>query len=267
MTDEVQEGALPESESEELVAPEISGDEAEVQQPSVPQAGLTEDRLNELLDNRLASLTEALEKQAQSAKDRGISKNAQEIADLRVQVEAAGGGAEGWDALERTANVQATQEWQAGIEARISQLSAPTRQNWQEEWADESQKIVDAAKSLGVELTAVEYNSAMFNGGQPFDSKGDAFAALNKAIVQKTKGESIPVAAVTTEGGEVVQPPEPKVPLNYRQQLDKAKASGDDAEARRLLDSRWDEVEKEQAKIAAKASLDAAGVNPEDLIE
>ena len=63
----------------EPAVPQVSEVEQEDKQPSVPSEGITEARFNELLDSRFGSLTEELEKQAQSAKDRGISANAKQM--------------------------------------------------------------------------------------------------------------------------------------------------------------------------------------------
>ena len=262
MTDEVQEGALPASESEELVAPEILQDEEEVQQPSVPTTGLTEDRLLEILDER----AETQARKDQSAKDRAVSRNAKDIADILERFEASGGNkAEFVDEVDRQATLEATQSWQAGIESRLDQLAVPTRQDWKGEWTETSQKILDSAEEKGVVLSTDEYNTVMFNNGIAFPTKGDAEAALTGAITSKALGDAIPVSAVATEGGELSRPPEPTVPKTFRQQFDNAKNSGDTDSAQAVLDKQWEAVNAELDQETAKQAYIAAGGNPEDL--
>ena len=153
MTDKEQEGALPESESEELVAPEISHPDAEVQQPSVPSGGLTEDRLIEILAER----DEKSARAAQSAKDRAISRNAKDIAGILDRFEAGGSDKAAFVAdADRQATLDATQEWQAGIESKLESMAAPTVQDWKSEWAVTSQKILDAAAKSGTSMSVEE---------------------------------------------------------------------------------------------------------------
>lgn len=270
MTESVQEGAPVTPEPVEPAVPEVSEVIEEVQQPSVPDTGLTESRLEQLLkaqDERFEAMEERLERTAQSAKDRGISKNAQEIAAIRGQLESLGGD---WGALQAQAETQSLYDRIAQLETGVtsSPAPAPIAQVWQEEWASESQKIQDAAAKRGVNLAPEEYNAAMFNNGVAFKTKGDAYAALNNAIIAKAQGEAIPVAAVATEGGSVATPPAPPAePKAFRQQLDEAIASGDTAKQDEIMANRWKEFEDLQEKEAALATLKAAGISPEDLIE
>ena len=270
MTESVQEGAPVTPEPVEPAVPEVSEVIEEVQQPSVPDTGLTESRLEQLLaaqDERFEAMEERLERAAQSAKDRGISKNAQEIAAIRGQLESLGGD---WGALQAQAETQSLYDRIAQLESggTSSPAPAPIAQVWQEEWASESQKIQDAAAKRGVNLAPEEYNAAMFNNGVAFKTKGDAYAALNNAIIAKAQGEAIPVAAVATEGGDVAAPPAPPAePKAFRQQLDEAIASGDIAKQDEIMANRWKEFEDLQEKEAALAQLKAAGISPEDLIE
>ena len=98
MPEELKEGAQEVLESPELAVPEISEALTEVQQPSPAPAGLTEERLQELLDVQRAALEETIERKVQSTKDRRIGKiesKVDELLALREQVEAAGG----WDPI------------------------------------------------------------------------------------------------------------------------------------------------------------------------
>ena len=270
MTDTVVEGAPVTPEPVEPTIPEVSEVTPEVQQPSVPETGLTESRLEQLLkaqDERFEAMEERLERAAQSAKDRGISKNAQEIAAIRGQLESLGGD---WGALQAQAETQSLYDRIAQLEGGVtsSPAPAPDAQEWREEWASESQKILDAAAKREVTLSPEEYNAAMFNNGVAFNTKGDAYAALNQAILAKAQGEAIPVAAVATEGGSVAPPPAPPAePKAFRQQLDEALASGDIAKQDEIMANQWKEFESLQEKEAALAQLKAAGISPEDLIE
>jgi hypothetical protein len=274
MTELTQEGAPEATEQEELAVPDVSQAEQEVQQPSVPQGGIAEDRIEELLkaqEKRFQEMEDRFERMAQSAKDRGISKNAQEISAIRQQLEALGGD---WGALQQQAERQTLYDRIDELEARISQGPASPMQMpsqgrpWQEEWRDESQKILDAAAKSGVQLTKAEYNAAMFNNDIPFATKGDAYAALNQAILAKAKGENISIAAVATEGGDVAKPPAPPAePKTATQRFEEAKAKGDYAEMERIQSERWENVEKLQKRAVAEQALRDAGVSPEELLE
>jgi len=270
MTDQVQEGAPTTPEIVEPAVPQVSEVEQEVQQPSVPSEGITEARLQELLDSRLGSLTEELEKQAQSAKDRGISANAKQINDILSRLDELGGNR---DALIQEVDQTTLLQKVAELEAQISNVPVPVGQAvgktaWQSEWTGEAQKILDAAAKSGVELSQDEYNAAMFNNGMAFTAKGDAYVALNQAIISKAKGESISVAAIATEGGDVAKPPAPPAePKTTAQRFEQAKAAGDQEAMQAVQDERWDAVEKQQKAQLARDTLEAAGISAEDLIE
>jgi len=279
MTDQELEGAPEATEQEELAVPAVSQAEEEVQQPSVPAGGITEDRLEKLLqdrlDKRLEEMEDRFERMAQSAKDRGISKNAQEISAIRQRLEALGGGDEAWNVIQQQAEQQTLLNRIAQLEQQISQgpaqpvqMPSSPKEAWQAEWRDESQKILDAAAKSGVTLATDEYNAAMFNNGKPFGSKGDAYAALNQAILHKAKGEAISVAAVATEGGDVAKPPAPPAePKTAAQRFEEAKAAGDFEAMKKIQHERWDNVENLQKKAAARQALSAAGLTAEDLLE
>ena len=270
MSQTEQEGAPTTPEIVEPAVPEVSEVEQEVQQPSVPSEGITEARLNELLDSRLGSLTEELEKQAQSAKDRGISANAKQINDILSRLDELGGNR---DALIQEVDQTTLLQKVAELEAQISNATVPVERAvgktaWQSEWTGEAQKILDAAAKSGVELSQEEYNAAMFNNGVAFGSKGDAYVALNQAIVSKAKGESIPVAAIATEGGDVARPPAPPAePKTTAQRFEEAKAAGDQEAMQAVQDERWATVEKQQKAEQARQALEAAGITAEDLLE
>lgn len=269
MPEELKEGAQVPEEPQELVAPVVSEEVTEVQQPSPAPEGQNEERLEKLI-GAVATLNEKVEKlarQEQSAKDRAISKTAKELAEVKSRLDAFGGD---WNALAQEAEARTLYQRIDTLEARLSQAPAnrPAADNkaaWQAEWDAESRKILDAAKQLGVSLSSEEYNLALF--GKKFDSKGDAYAALNQAIYRKMSGNNVPAAAVATEGGEVARPPEPQAPKPFRQQLEDAKKRGDEAGARQVLDQKWAEIEKAQAREIAKQALADAGVSPEDLLK
>ena len=267
MPEELKEGAQEAPESQELAVPEISVATPEVQQPSPAPTGQTEERLEKLIGavTALNEKVEKLSRQEQSAKDRAISKTARELAEVKARLDAFGGD---WNALAQEAEAQTYQQRLSALEARVSQApasqpAADPKSAWRAEWDAESQKILDAASRLGVALTPDEYNAAMF--GKKFTTKGDAYAALNQALLRKGAGEAIPAAAVVTEGGDVPRVPEPKAPKAFREKLDEARKKGDDKEARRVLDDKWEEVKKDQARDAARRALAEAGISPEEL--
>lgn len=270
MTDEVLESTPIEEESPEPVVPEISTPEPEDKPTSVNE-GLTEARLNELLAARDEALTEKLSevvsRSVQSQKDRRIGKLETKLDELMAAKE------QGLS-LDDLINEQAQAEMldsrlEAALQAKLQQIQPqPTGESWEQEWARESQKVLDKAQKRGVNITREEYNTAMFNNGVPFQSKGDAYAALNDLLVAKAKGEAISISAVATEGGDVAQPPAPPAPAkSFQEQFNDAKASGDQAKMRELTDKKWEDFEKLRAKEAALAEMKAAGISPEELLE
>ena len=265
MTDtELPEGAQP---TEERLAPAVADVSAgsEVQQPSVA-GGVTEERLKELLTQQAQTLEATIEKRVQSVKDRRFAQletRLDEALVLKEQVEAAGG----WEPyLAQTQQSEAIEKrLEQLIEARISKRPVSTQETWQQEWSAESQKILNAAKERGVELTESELTQVKFNNGLPYGTKGDAYAALNRALLAKAIGDKTPVSVVSAEGGEAPRPPESKTPRTFRQKFDEARKGGNDAEARKLLDAQWVEVERLGRVEAARKTLTAAGVSLEEL--
>ena len=264
MTDKVPEGAQP---TEERLAPEVSAVSAgsEVKQPSV-SVGITEERLKELLEAQGKALEETIERRVQSVKDRRFAQletRLDESLALKQQVEAAGG----WDPyLAQQQQTEAIEKrLEQMIEARISRKPVSAQETWQAEWSAESQKILNAAKERGVELTDGELTQVKFNNGLAYETKGDAYAALNRALLAKAIGDKTPVSVVSAEGGEAPRPPEPKTPKTFRQKFDDARKGGNDAEARKLLDAQWVEVERLGRVEAARKTLTAAGVSLEEL--
>ena len=268
MTDDTQEGALPADETQELVTPEVLEEEAEVQQPSGGEAGITEARLIEILNER----AETQARKDQSAKDRAISRNAKDIADILDRFEAGGSDKAAFIAeADQQASLEETQAWQTGIESKLATMAtANTRQTWQDEWDVDSQKILDAAEAEdGVTLSNEEVNAGFL--GQKFESRGDAYVLLNALIASKRSGKpaSIPASAVSTEGGEVARTPKPVVvvPQTFRQEFDKAEAEGDEATMQELIDTRYDELDKDAEIEKARRTLERSGISAEDLLE
>ena len=263
MTDAEQEGALP---VEELQAPEVqevSTPATEVQQPSLPVAsGITEDRFTQLLDER----DERNARKAQSSKDRAISRNAKDIAALLDRFETLGGDENAANRMVADAETQALLQTVEELKAQVQQgaiqpAGPPAEDVWQDEWATDSQKILDAAETKGVVLSNEEYNQAMHNNGVAFDTRGDAYAALQSAVLAKSKGESMPVSVVSSEGGETPQPPAPPEPDKpFRQQFDELNEAGDTAGARALLDEQWAQADAETAKANARRAAESAGL-------
>ena len=238
---------------------------SEVKQPSV-SVGITEERLKELLEAQGKVLEETIERRVQSVKDRRFAQletRLDESLALKQQVEAAGG----WDPyLAQQQQTEAIEKrLEQMIEARISRKPVSTQETWQAEWSAESQKILNAAKERGVELTDGELTQVKFNNGLAYETKGDAYAALNRALLAKAIGDKTPVSVVSAEGGEAPRPPESKTPKTFRQKFDEARKGGNDAEARKLLDAQWVEVERLGRVEAARKTLTAAGVSLEEL--
>ena len=259
MADSTPESAPLPEEPQDQPVPAVS-EVSEVKPASAP-VGLTEDKLAEILEARFKVQTENLERQFQSIKDRRIGKIESRLDDLvalREQAEK-----RGWD------TVIADAEQAEVLEARVSKIldarlpSAPVARSpeddWRAEWAGESKKTLDAAEKLGVRLTTEEYNAALF--GKKFNTKADAYAALNAAIIAKAKGEGTPVAAVTVDGGLTAKPPEAKPPTTWKQDYDRALAANDRKKARELLDKRWEDVERQQKLEAARVAAREAGVS------
>ena len=265
MTTELQEGSQP---VEELVtpvpataAPEVASfPTTEVKQPSEPR-GLTEERLNELF-SAVKSLDEKVEnfsRQAQSAKDRAISKTAAEIAEVKARLDQFGGD---WNAMAQAEESRGLYKRLEALEAGTSRKPVSTSpvEAWQKEWDAEHRKILDAAKERGVELTKEEFDQVKFNNGLPYASKGDAYAALNRALLAKAIGDKTPVSVVSAEGGTTPRLPEPKAQKTFREKLDAAKKANDPVAVRKIIDEQWDALDRQAKLEAAKRAASEAGV-------
>lgn len=267
MTDEVLEGAQPDEEVLLPAVEEVSEPEVEVQPPSVTEAGITEDRLQELLSQQREELEEVVSRSVQSIKDRRIGQletKVDEALAIKDQVDAAGG----WDQFLAQAQQAENLEKRVVdmVQAHLLKANvspAQPQKDWRSEWKTESQEILDAAAEDGITVTREEVNQAIF--GKNFQTKGEAYAAVNKLIVAKAKGEAIPTAAVTTEGGRVAPTPEPQAPKPFRQQFDELMAAGKADEARALLDAQWEKADADAVKTSAIAAARAAGLEVSDL--
>ena len=263
MTTETLEGAQPEEElvtpEPTKVAPELeSFSKTEDKQPSEPR-GLTDERLESLLGavKALDEKVEGFSRQAQSAKDRAISKTAADLAEVKARLDSFGGD---WNAMAQAEEARGLYERVAALEKGISKPSVSSPEAWQKEWDAEHRKILDAAKERGVELTKEEFNQVMFNNGLPYASKGDAYASLNRALLAKAIGDKTPVSVVSAEGGETPRLPEPKAQKTFRGKLDAAKATNDQVAVRKILDEQWEALDRQTKLAAAKRAASEAGV-------
>ena len=256
MTDEVAEVASPVvQEPVDSPVPEVSGP---VEQPSSAPSGLTEERLQEILEGRFKDLADQLARANQSVKDRRIGKletSVEKLLAVKGLVDQKGGD---WEAAISETRESEISERMANLESKLLQPPAgQVSPDWKQEWQDESKKIVDAAAKLGIALTDDEYNAALF--GKKFASKGDAFAALQGALILKTRGESVTPAALANEGGTLPAQPEK---LSFRQTLEKAETIADKT---KILNARWDEIGKELKKQEVRDALVEKGLTVEDL--
>ena len=256
MDPEVVESASPEvQEPVDVKVPEVSGP-AEGQPTSVP-SGLTEEALQKILDDRFTKLAEDLKRDNQSMKDRRIGKletSVEKLLAVKGLVDQKGGD---WEAAISETRESEISERMANLESKLLQPPVAVSPDWKQEWQDESKKIVDAAAKLGIALTDDEYNAALF--GKKFASKGDAFAALQGALILKTRGESVTPAALANEGGTLPAQPEK---LDFRQTLAKAETTADKT---KVLEAQWDVIGKELKKREVRDALVEKGLTVEDL--
>jgi len=224
MTDKELESA---SSVAEPIAPSVGevSSVAEGQQPSVP-SGITEERVSELLDEKLASFSDAqkelleqlAEREVQSKHDRRYGRfetKLDELLNIKSRVEEADGN---WDdILAQIERAEATQNLESALDAKIQEAltsiqpapdeagrTAQRKAEWEMEWAQAVQNIQDRATKDELEIPADAL--AQVQSGR-YDTKIDAYTALNDLYIAIRTGAEIPVAAALPEGGGGTPPP------------------------------------------------------------
>jgi len=223
----------PESSSveEEPLAPSVTDVSDTTEETPLVSDAITEERVSELLDEKLSAFTESqkalleqlAEREVQSKHDRRYGRfetKLDEILAIKERVE----GSEGsWDEiLAQIERQEGTAQLEAALDAKIEQALTSIRPatdeavrtqriaEWNEEWKQAVQNIKDkaAADELEIPAEAIEQvQSAKYN------TKIEAYTALNDLYIGLKTGTEIPVAAITTEeGGGTPPTSEPKTP-------------------------------------------------------
>ena len=195
MATDAMESAQEPTEPKAPPAPQVSAVSGD--KPGSSGKGLSEVRFAELLEERDKRLLEQVERLQQSTKDRRfarLEKGIQELRTIKARLEDSKGD---WSALEREATEN---EYLGRLEQLEARLSGPDGgSSWDREWATDSERMLkQAAEKYGVILSPAELASI---SGRTFETRTDAFGALNDVILAKARGEEVPAAAIASEGG------------------------------------------------------------------
>jgi hypothetical protein len=187
--------------------------------------------VSELLDEKLSAFQQAqkelleqlAEREVQSKHDRRYGRfesKLDELLAIKERVETAEGN---WDdILAQIERQEATQNLESALDAKIQEALTSIRPvmdetavvtqrkaEWEMEWAQAVQNIQDKATEDGLEIPAdalVQVQDGTYN------TKIDAYTALNDLYIAIKTGTEIEVAAVQPEGGGGAPPAsEPKV--------------------------------------------------------
>lgn len=199
MPDEVMESAPEPQEAEAPPAPKLS-EPSGGQRPSEPEQEVRGilTRLAEKMESLEVSLQEQVRREVQSTKDRRFAKQEQELAEIKAYLDASGGDIK-----------KAAREMQ--LDEILSQGRLPREDrggsDWERDWNQGSESILRSALDdfgVKVDRSDPEYREIV---GRTYNSPADAFAALNRLVARRVKGESAPAAAAATEGSAPASPP------------------------------------------------------------
>ena len=238
MTDKGLEGA---STAAELIAPSVGEVSTAVEgQPPLVPSGITEERVSELMSEALAGFTESqkeileqlAEREVQSKHDRRYGRfetKLDEILSIKDRVDKADGN---WDEILATMERQQYVDTSdAALDAKIEEaltsrqpapdeagLIAQRKAEWETEWTRAVQNVQDKATEdkLSIPADAI----AQVQSGE-YETKIDAYTALNDLYIAVKTGAEIPVAAVQPEGGGETPPASPEETPS-EEQYDKA---------------------------------------------
>jgi len=216
----------------DIEKPESSSVEKEQEAPSVLNVStateatplvsnaITEERVSELLDAKLATFTESqkeflqqlAEKEVQSKHDRRYGRfetKLDELLAIKERVEKAEGS---WDdILAQIERQEGTAQLEAALDAKIQEaltsirpatddagLMARRVAEWNMEWKQAVQNVKDKATADGLEVPAEALEQVR---SREYKTKMDAYTALNDLYIALKTGAEIPVAAAQTEEG------------------------------------------------------------------
>lgn len=207
---------------EEQPAPSVLDVSATTDTTTLVSDAITEERVSELLDAKLATFTESqreileqlAEREVQSKHDRRYGRfetKLDEILAIKNQVETAEGS---WDTiLAQIERQEGTDQLEAAVDAKIAEALTSVQPatddggskdqriaEWNEEWKQAVQNVTDKAATDELEIPA-EALEQVRSGS--FKTKIDAYTALNDLYIAVKTGTEIPAAAIITEeGGE-----------------------------------------------------------------
>lgn len=191
---------------------------------------ITEERVSELLDEKLATFTESqqeilkqiAEREVQSKHDSRYGRfetKLDELLAIKERIETNDGS---WDdVLAQIERQEGTAQLEATLDAKIEQALTSVRPamddggpkdqriaEWNEEWKQAVQNVTDKAATDELEIPA-EALEQVRSGS--FKTKIDAYTALNDLYIAVKTGAEIPAAATQTEeGGDAPPISDPK---------------------------------------------------------
>ena len=260
------------SNEEELAAPSVSEISETEEETTLVPSGITEERVSELLDEKLAGFTESqkeilkqlAEREVQSKHDSRYGRFESKLDEILAIKERVEGDENNWDdILAQIERQEGNATLEAALDAKIQEaltsfqpgpdeegLKTQRKAEWESEWARAVQSIKDkiTVDKLSIPAGAVE----QVQSGE-YATKVDAYTALNDLYIAIKTGADIPVAAAQTEGGGETPPTsdEETPPIdNYDAAMDKLQ----EAIRTRGAGSR----EAQEAKAAADELLKAA---------
>ncbi len=217
----------PESSSakEELAAPSVSEISNTPEEPTLVPDGLTEERVSELLDEKLSAFTESQKELLESLAEREVQSKhdsrygrfetkLDEILEIKRQVGDKDGN---WDEiLAQVERQEGNATLEAALDAKIAEaltshspapdeagLKAQRKTEWNAEWVRAVQNIEDKAKEDGLSIPA---DAVVQVQSGEYATKIDAYTALNNLYIAIKTGAEIPIAAAQPEGGGETPP-------------------------------------------------------------
>jgi len=204
---------------EEQLAPSVPDVSNKTEATTLVSNAITEERVSELLDTKLAAFTESqkeilaqlAEREVQSKHDSRYGRfetKLDELLAIKKRVETNNGS---WDdILAQIERQEGNQKLEAALDAKIQQaltsiqpapdeaVRAQRIAEWNMEWKQAVQNVKDKAAKDELEIPAEAL--AQIQSGE-YKSKMDAYTALNDLYIAIRTGAEVPAAATQTEEG------------------------------------------------------------------
>lgn len=213
----------PESSSvgeEEQLAPSVTDVSDSPDEPTLVPSGITEERVSELLDEKLAVFSDAqkellatlAEREVQSKHDSRYGRFETKLDELLAIKERVEGSDGSWDdILAQIERAEDSDRLEAALDAKIEQALTSVRPpvdegvvqaqriaEWETEWKNAVQNVKDKAAVDDLEIPAEAIEQVQAGN---YKTKIDAYTALNDLYIAVKTGAEIPAAAIMSEEG------------------------------------------------------------------